>query len=100
MNDSEIVLIFASIILQAAPLMIAVAGETLTERAGIINLSLDGSLLLSAMAGFIAAYETNSILLGFLAAGLVGAFFALIVAFGTIKLKQNQVCHRFLCLPF
>ena len=95
MNDSEIVLIFASIILQAAPLMIAVAGETLTERAGIINLSLDGSLLLSAMAGFIAAYETNSILLGFLAAGLVGAFFALIVAFGTIKLKQNQVAIGF-----
>ncbi len=95
MENSEMIAVFASIFLQAAPLMIAVIGETLTERAGVINLSLDGSMLLSAMAGFIAAYETGNVWIGFLAAMAVGAFFALIVAFGAIKLKQSQVAIGF-----
>ena len=95
MENSEIIAVFASIFLQAAPLMIAVVGETLTERAGVINLSLDGSMLLSAMAGFIAAYKTGNVWVGFLAAMAVGAFFALIVAFGAIKLKQSQVAIGF-----
>lgn len=95
MENSELIAVVASIFLQAAPLMIAVVGETLTERAGVINLSLDGSMLLAAMAGFIAAYETGNVWVGFLAAMAVGAFFALIVAFGTIKLKQSQVAIGF-----
>jgi len=95
MDNAELIAVFASIFLQAAPLMIAVVGETLTERAGVINLSLDGSLLLSAMTGFIIAYETGNVWLGFFGAMVVGAFFALIVAFGTIKLRQSQVAIGF-----
>lgn len=95
MNDSEIIRIFASIVLQASPLIIAVIGETLTERAGIVNLSLDGTMLMSAMTGFIVAYETDNVWLGFLAAALVGAIFALIVIFGSVQLKQNQVAIGF-----
>lgn len=95
MDNGELIAVFASIFLQAAPLMIAVVGETLTERAGVINLSLDGTMLLAAMTGFVAAYESNNVWIGFLAAMAVGAFFALIVAFGTIKLKQNQVAIGF-----
>ena len=95
MDNTELIAVFASLFLQAAPLMIAVVGETLTERAGVINLSLDGSMLLSAMTGFIIAYETGNVWLGFLGAMAVGAFFALIVAFGTIKLRQSQVAIGF-----
>ncbi len=95
MNNSELIAVLASILLQASPLMIAVMGETISERAGMINLSLDGTMLLSAMAGFIAAYETGNVWLGFLAAMIVGAFFALIIAFGTINLKQSQVAIGF-----
>ncbi len=95
MDSGELIAVFASIFLQAAPLMIAVVGETLTERAGVINLSLDGTMLLAAMTGFVAAYESNNVWVGFLAAMVVGALFALIVAFGTIKLKQNQVAIGF-----
>ena len=95
MNNNELIAVFASLLLQAAPLMIAVIGETLTERAGVINLSLDGTMLLSAMTGFIVAYETDNVWLGFLAAMIVGAFFALIVAFGTIRLRQSQVAIGF-----
>jgi ABC-type uncharacterized transport system permease subunit len=86
---------FSSIVLQASPLIIAVCGETITERAGLINLSLDGTMLLSAMTGFIVGLQTGSLALGFLAAAAVGMLFALIVAFGSIRLKQSQVAIGF-----
>ncbi len=85
----------SSIVLNASPLVIAVCGETITERAGLINLSLDGTMLLSAMTGFIVSYQTGSLWLGFLAAAAVGMLFALIVAFGSIRLKQSQVAIGF-----
>lgn len=95
MNNVELVIIFSSIILQASPLIIAVCGETITERAGVINLSLDGSMLMAAMTGFLVALKSNNVWLGFLAAAGVGMFFAFIIAFGSIRLKQNQVAIGF-----
>ncbi|MDA1330287.1 MAG: ABC transporter permease [Chloroflexi bacterium] len=94
MSD-ELIGIIASILLQASPLIIAVCGETLTERVGVVNLSLDGSMLLSAMTGFIAAYKTGNLAFGFLMAAAVGAFFALIVALASIRLRQSQVAVGF-----
>jgi len=85
----------ASVVGGATPLIIAGIGETITEKAGVINLSLDGSILLSAMVAFAVAFATGSVLLGFLAAMLVGALMALIVAFGSIKLRQDQVAIGF-----
>lgn len=93
--DSELIGVIASILLQASPLIIAVCGETITERVGVVNLSLDGTMLLSAMTGFVAAYQTDSLIIGFLAAGAIGAFFALIVAFASIQLRQSQVAVGF-----
>src|SRR5690606_2072728 len=95
MSEVELIRIFASIVLQSAPLIIAVCGEIITERAGVINLSLDGSMLMAAMAGFVIAYNSNSLILGFLAAALIGAIFAFIVAFGSIRLRQSQVAIGF-----
>lgn len=95
MNDSDLVRILASILLQASPLIIAVCGEILTERSGVINLSLDGSMLMAAMVGFVFGLQTQNVWLGFLAGALVGAFFAAIVAFGSIQLRQNQVAIGF-----
>ncbi|MCW5888638.1 MAG: ABC transporter permease [Anaerolineales bacterium] len=95
MDSTQLIAILASILWQSAPLIIAVCGETISERAGVINLSMDGSLLLSALAGFVAALLTGSLWLGFLAAAAVGAAFAAIVAFGSLKLRQNQVAIGF-----
>jgi simple sugar transport system permease protein len=64
MSDASWIAIAATVLLQSAPLIIAVCGETISERAGVVNLSLDGSMLLAAMAGFVAAYWTNSALIG------------------------------------
>jgi simple sugar transport system permease protein len=95
MDSSPLILTLASIVLASTPLIIAVCGEILTERSGIVNLSLDGTMLMSAMTGFIVAFETDSVWIGFLAAMGVGAFFAFIVAFGSIRLRQSQFAIGF-----
>ncbi|OGO15470.1 MAG: amino acid ABC transporter permease [Chloroflexi bacterium RBG_16_48_8] len=95
MNEIELVKVLSSIILQATPLMIAVCGETITERAGVVNLSLDGTMLLSAMTGFVAGFVTGNVWIGFLAAACIGALFSLIIAFGSIQLRKDQFAIGF-----
>lgn len=107
-NDTQFVNILASIVAQSAPLMFAVTGETITERAGVINLSLDGTLLFSAMTGFVVAYTFGNtltaggvegdflpVMAGLGAAALVGMLIALLIAWGSITLKQDQVAIGF-----
>lgn len=95
MNNSEIVQTLASILLASAPLMIAVCGEIITERSGIVNLSLDGTMLMAAMTAFVVGLQADNIWVGLLAAMAVGAFFAFIVAFGSIRLRQNMFAIGF-----
>jgi general nucleoside transport system permease protein len=95
--SAEIILLgLAGVIASGAPIVIAAIGETITERAGVINLSLNGVIILSAMIGFWVVVETESLLLGFLAGMLVGALVAAIVAFSSITLKQSQVAVGFI----
>jgi ABC-type uncharacterized transport system permease subunit len=61
----------------------------------VINLSLDGSIALSAMTGFAVAFSTGSVMLGILAAMAVGALVASIIAFASITLRQEQVAVGF-----
>jgi simple sugar transport system permease protein len=89
--DNSLTNSIGSIFAWAGPVIFGVIGETITERAGIMNLSLNGSLILTAMVGFAIATITGSFLAGFLAAALVGALVALLIAFMSIGLKQSQV---------
>ncbi len=86
---------FAGVIASATPLLLAVLGETIMERAGLINLSLNGVVILSAMCGFAAGVHTGSVALGFAAGAGVGAFAALAVAFAGITLRRSQVAVGF-----
>ena len=95
MTNEVILLGLAGVLAGAAPLIFATIGETLSERSGVINLSVNGTILLSAMAGFVTGVKTGSILLGFLAGMLIGAGVASIVAFSSITLKQSQVAVGF-----
>ena len=72
----DVTILLAGVVAAAAPIVLASVGETITEKAGLINLSLDGSILLSAMAAFAVAYETHSLMLGFLCGAAVGALVA------------------------
>lgn len=85
----------ASIIAAASPLIYAVVGETIAEKAGVINLSLDGSIMLSAMTGFAVSFITGSVWLGFGAAIVVSALIAALVAFASIELRLNQIAVGF-----
>lgn len=88
--------LLASILADSAPLVFASVGETISEKAGVINLSLDGSMMLAAMAGFAVAYSTGSVPLGFLAAMAVGALVALLIAYAGIALNRDQVAVGFI----
>ncbi len=96
MDIAFITRVLASILADSTPLVFASVGETLNEKAGVINLSLDGSMMLAAMAGFAVAYSTGDVWLGFVAAMVVGALIALIVAFAGITLNQDQVAVGFI----
>lgn len=100
MNAAQLIPILATAIATSTPLVFATIGETITERAGVINLSAEGTILLSAMAGFAVAKTTEglgpvSLVLGFASAAVVGAAIALIVAFSALTLKQSQVAIGF-----
>ncbi len=95
MSNEQILIGLAGVLNAAAPIIFAVIGETFTERSGVINLSLNGTIVLTAMIGFAVTFHTHSLLLGFIAGMLVGAFVAWIVAFSSITLHQSQVAVGF-----
>lgn len=95
MNEINYTILFASIIAGATPVVFAALGETISEKSGIINLSLDGSIMLSAMTAFVVSYNTGSVVLGFITAALIGGFIALIVAVFSIYMNLSQVAVGF-----
>ena len=93
--EISIIVLLAGIAATAAPLVLAALGETISEKAGVINLSLDGTLLLSAMTGFVIAARFDSTLAGFGAAAATGMLVALVLAIISIWLGQSQVAVGF-----
>ncbi len=93
--DSTTLIGLAGVLASAAPVIFAAVGETITERAGVINLSLNGTILLAAMAGFAAALALKAPCSALWPGRWLGALVALIVAFSSITLKQSQVAVGF-----
>ncbi len=93
--NTELINVLSSIVANATPLVIASLGETITERSGVTNLSLDGSIILAAMVGFVAALVSGSAIVGVIAAMIVGALVALLIAVSAIELRQDQVAIGF-----
>ena len=95
MSELNLSFLLGSVVAGAAPIVLAALGENITEKSGVINLSLDGSILLSAMVAFLIAYETKSLALGFLGGAAVGGLVASLVGIFSITLKQSQVAVGF-----
>ncbi len=95
MNGDILLLGLAGVLASAGPVVFASIGEAISERAGVINLSMNGLILLAAMGGFAAALATQSVVLGFLAGAAIGAAVAAVVAFSSITLKRSQVAVGF-----
>jgi general nucleoside transport system permease protein len=89
MEDFIIPLIGATLRI-ATPILYAALGETIIERAGILNLGVEGTMLLSAFTGFIAAETSGSLMLGLLAAMGTGVLVGLLMGFLSITLGTNQ----------
>jgi simple sugar transport system permease protein len=88
---SVLIPILATAITAGTPILYAALGELITERAGIMNLGIEGVMLVGAVAGFMAAVSFVNPWWGVLAAMLAGGLMALLHAFLTITLKANQV---------
>lgn len=100
MDAPTILIGLAGVLATSAPIVVAAVGETLAERSGVINLSVNGSILLSAMGSFAVAVTTGSLVLGFICGALIGAVVALLVAFGSITLRRSQVAVGFVLTLF
>ncbi len=74
----------------STPLLWAALGEIYAERAGVVNLGLEGMMILGAILGFIAGQTTGSPLLGLVVAAGAGGLAALLHAFISITLRANQ----------
>jgi len=83
--------LLAAAVIAGTPILYAALGELITERAGIINLGVEGMMLMGAVSGFMAAVSTSNPWIGLLAAMLAGGSLAFVHAFLTITLRANQV---------
>jgi simple sugar transport system permease protein len=86
-----IIPILTAAVRSGTPILYATLGEILTEKGGILNLGLEGIMLMGAYTGFSVAYSTGSAWLGVAAAFLVGTLMGLVHAFICVSLKGNQV---------
>lgn len=87
--------IWASILLSicaaSTPLLIAAAGELVVERSGVLNLGVEGMMIMGAVAAFSVAQMTGNPYIGAVAAVATGAVFSMLFAFLTLTLVANQV---------
>ena len=82
--------ILASGIRLATPYLYAAIGETFGQRSGVLNLGVDGQMLLGAFTAFYVAIKTGNLWLGVLSAMVVGALMGLAMAFVTVNLHAEQ----------
>jgi ABC-type uncharacterized transport system permease subunit len=88
---NPIVPMIASTVVAATPLIYAALGETIVEKAGVLNLGIEGMMLIGAVAGFAATLVTGSDFVGFVAAAAAGVALSLAFGFLTLNLQTNQV---------
>ncbi len=91
MNIQTISFIISDSIRAATPLIFAALGELITEKSGVLNLGVEGMMLVGAVAGFIAASVTDNIYFGLSIAIISGIAIALIHGLLTITITANQV---------
>lgn len=85
------ILLLSALLVAATPILFAALGELVVERAGVLNLGVEGMMITGAVAGFIVAVQTGSSTLGFVTAAAGGAALSLLFAFLTQVLLSNQV---------
>ena len=85
------VLLVASLMVAATPILLAAIGELVVEKAGVLNLGVEGMMITGAICGFALAVETGSPLVGFVSAAIGGAVLSLLFVILTQYALANQV---------
>ena len=78
-------------VMAGVPLLLAGLGEQISEKAGVLNIGIEGMMLMGAYSGFVVAYESGSFWLGFLGGGLGGLAVAAVMALLCVRLGMNQI---------
>ena len=86
-----VISILAAAVRSGTPILFATLGEIIIEKSGILNLGLEGIMLIGALTGFSVSLASGNPWLGIIAAFILGAFITLIHGFISITLKGNQV---------
>ena len=89
--ESWIIETVSRALIYGTPMLLGTLGEIYAERSGVLNLGVEGMMLVGALTGFAVAMRTGHPWLGVLVAGCVGAVFSVIHAFASITLRANQV---------
>jgi simple sugar transport system permease protein len=85
------VLLIASLMVAATPILLAAIGELVVEKAGVLNLGVEGMMITGAIAGFAITVESGSPFFGFIAAAIAGALLSLLFVVLTQIAQANQV---------
>ncbi|MEL7229563.1 MAG: ABC transporter permease [Pseudomonadota bacterium] len=91
MDIAVLISIIVSVAVSATPLLLAATGELVVERSGVLNLGVEGMMIMGAVAGFSVAQATGNPYWGALGAIVVGALFSQLFAFLVLTLVTNQV---------
>jgi ABC-type uncharacterized transport system permease subunit len=91
MSFEQLIPMIVGTVIAATPLIYAALGELVVERAGVLNLGVEGMMLVGAIAAFAVGYTTGSLALGYLAAIAASVALSLLFAFLTLTLQTNQV---------
>jgi ABC-type uncharacterized transport system permease subunit len=91
MNESVLMLTIVAAVGLGTPIVFATVGEILAERSGILNLGVQGMMLVGAVMGFWATFQTGSLVLGVVLAMIAGAALSVIHAFNSITLRVSQI---------
>ena len=86
-----LVAILQSAVRAGTPILFVCIGEIYAERSGILNVGLEGLMLVGAIAGFTAGFTVGNPVAGIIAAAVAGAVFSLIHAYVTITLRADQI---------
>lgn len=73
------------------PILVTALGEMISERSGIMNLGIEGILVMGAFAGFYAAFISGSLLFGFLMGGLAGLLLGWMMGVASVRFRANQI---------
>lgn len=91
MNANILIPLLAAAVQSGTPILYATLGEILTEKSGVLNLGVEGIMMIGALAGFLTSRYTGSPVIGFIAGGLFGALLGGIHGLVCLVFQGNQV---------